>query len=113
MSGSAPIADMMVRGGRTPREVRPSHSPYAEVSTNSIPGLAVWHQNCLGGHTQHYDSRLVTSVIYFSYSGREIRLPSRSTRARSFAGREAWISSTRFHGARGVSHVERGTNSDG
>src|SRR5439155_3293684 len=66
-----------------------------------------------GGHTQHYDSRLVTSVIYFSYSGREIRLPSRSTRARSFAGREAWISSTRFHGARGVSHVERGTNSDG
>src|SRR5262245_52025572 len=52
-----------------------------------------------GGHTQYYDSRLAISVIYFSYSARESRPPSRSTRARSLAGRDAWISSTRFHGA--------------
>ena len=55
----------------------------------------------------------VTSLRYFSYSALESRLPSRSTRARSFAGKEACISETRFQGAIGVSHVERGTNSDG
>lgn len=60
-----------------------------------------------------YDSRFATSVVYFSYSAREIRPPSRSTRARSFAGKEACTSSTRFQGAKGVTPVERGTNSDG
>jgi hypothetical protein len=64
-------------------------------------------------HTASYDSRPATSVRYFSYSAREIRAPSRSTRARSFAGNEVCMSSTRFHGAKGVSPVERGTNLDG
>jgi hypothetical protein len=59
-----------------------------------------------------YDSRPPTSVMYFSYSSREIRPPSRSTRARSFADKKICTSSTRFHGASGVSDVERGTNAD-
>ena|SRR4029079_6081637 len=50
---------------------------------------------------------------YFSYSAREITPPSCLTRARSLAGNEACMSSTRFQGASGVSHVERGTYSDG
>jgi hypothetical protein len=60
-----------------------------------------------------YDSRLAISTMYFSYSAREIRPPSRSTRTRSFAGKDVCTSSTRFHGASGVSHAERGTYSDG
>src|SRR5262245_12217407 len=58
-------------------------------------------------------SRLLRWAKYFSYSAREITPPSCLPRARSLAGNEAWISSTRFQGASGVSHVERGTYSDG
>src|SRR5262245_6646267 len=85
-------------------------------------GISIWPMSQMGPTSviqrfrkvpqRHYASRLAISEIYFSYSTREIRLPSRSTQARSFVGKEAWRSSTRFHGARGVSHVERGTNSD-
>src|SRR5258708_23273839 len=60
-----------------------------------------------------YDSRLATSAMYFSYSAREISPHSRSPRARSPADKDACTSSTRFQGASGVSHVERGTYSDG
>ncbi|HMD50152.1 MAG TPA: hypothetical protein VKG79_13680, partial [Bryobacteraceae bacterium] len=41
---------------------------------------------------------MITSATYFLYSAREIRPPSRSTRARSRAGKDAWISSTRRAG---------------
>jgi hypothetical protein len=58
-------------------------------------------------------SRFLRWAKYFSYSAREITPPSCLTRARSLAGSEACISSTRFQGASGVSHVERGTYSDG
>jgi hypothetical protein len=57
-------------------------------------------------------SRPPIPIMYLSYSAREIRPPSHSTRARSFADKKVCTSSTRFHGARGVSQVERGTNSD-
>jgi hypothetical protein len=55
------------------------------------------------GVTPHlYDSRLATSVMYFSYSAREIKLPQGGLHIIDPLPR-----------ANGVSHVERGTNSDG
>ena len=83
------------------------------IDTFNIPPV---HQGKIVVTKRLYDAPIThacTSAIYFSYSARDIRMPSRSTRARSFAGKTVCTSSMRFHGAKGVSHVERGTNSDG
>ena len=61
--------------------------------------------------TVHWSSR-ETFSMYFSYSSREQRPPSRSARPRSLAASSPCTASTRFHPARGVLAPIRGMYSD-
>src|SRR5580704_896607 len=54
----------------------------------------------------------VTCAMYFSYSARVIRPPSRATRSWSRFDSEACTSSTRFHAASGACDPGCGTYSD-
>ena len=78
-----------------------------------LGGIDRLGRDLIGSDRQRFRPAKMSALDWVGHvSAREIRPPSRSTRARSFADKKVCISSTRFHGAKGVSRVERGTNSE-
>jgi hypothetical protein len=106
LDADPPAQGVNIAGQMTIREADSSRT---SGHVRFVPHKLTWYAY----FKQRSYSRLLRWAKYFSYSARDITPPSCSTRARSLAGNEACISSTRFQGASGVSHVARGTYSDG